>query len=140
MAQHKLTATGVSKTRKIGYHGDGGNLYLQVTRSGKRKISKSWIFRYRSNGKTKTGRPQTREMGLGPYPLIGLGDARERAAAARRLLFDGRDPIAARTQDRAKALTFAKCAADYIEARADEWGAQSIAIIGTRRWRTTQSR
>ena len=35
-------------------------------------------------------------MGLGPYPLVSLSEARDKATAQRRLLLDGIDPIAAR--------------------------------------------
>jgi integrase len=39
-------------------------------------------------------------MGLGPYPEIGLAEAREKARVARRLLRGGIDPIAERKTDR----------------------------------------
>jgi hypothetical protein len=51
---NQLTPDSVSKAKEPGYYADGQNLYLQVSASG----SKSWIFRYRFNGKQ-------REMGLG---------------------------------------------------------------------------
>ena len=35
-------------------------------------------------------------MGLSPYPLISLSEARDKAMAQRRLLLDGIDPIVAR--------------------------------------------
>lgn len=65
-----------------GMHADGDGLYLQVTPAGAR----SWILRYQIN-------KRRREMGLGPFPLFGLADARQRAQDARRLLADGIDPI-----------------------------------------------
>ena len=39
-------------------------------------------------------------MGLGPYPDISLAEAREQAAAQRKLCLDGTDPIAARQAGR----------------------------------------
>ena len=39
-------------------------------------------------------------MGLGPYPEIGLAEAREKTLAARRRVRDGIDPIAERKTDR----------------------------------------
>lgn len=51
---------------------DGGGLSLQVGSTGK----KSWLFVYRWMGR----RP---ELGLGPYPDVGLADARRRAEEAR---------------------------------------------------------
>jgi integrase len=117
MAQHKLSARRVKAVRKPGYFGDGGNLYLQVSRSH----TKSWIFRYGMHGKT-------REMGLGPLALVSLAEARDKALACRKLLLEGRDPIEARrgqrTQERleaAKAITFRQCAASYIKAHEAAW-------------------
>lgn len=71
-----------------GRYSDGNNLYLQVTKTG----GKSWLFIYRWNGSQK-------EMGLGPFPAIGLADAREAAREALRLLKDRtnpQDPLAVR--------------------------------------------
>lgn len=70
------------QTAGPGMHADGDGLYLQVTAAGAR----SWILRYQIN-------KRRREMGLGPFPLFGLADARQRAQDARRLLADGIDPI-----------------------------------------------
>lgn len=71
-----------------GRYSDGNNLYLQVTKTG----GKSWLFIYRWNGSQK-------EMGLGPFPAIGLANAREAAREALRLLKDRtnpQDPLAVR--------------------------------------------
>jgi hypothetical protein len=38
--RNKLTPTAVHKTKRVGYHSDGGGLYLRVTRTGTR----SWNF------------------------------------------------------------------------------------------------
>lgn len=65
-----------------GLHSDGDGLYLQVTPA----LSRSWILRYQVN-------KRRREMGLGPFPLFGLAEARQRAQEARKLLADGTDPI-----------------------------------------------
>ncbi len=98
------------------YH-DGGGLYLQVAASG----AKSWIYRYMLNGRA-------REMGLGPFHIISLSEARSRAAECRRLRLDGIDPIEARKAKRdgamleaAKAITFDACAKAYIEAHEAGW-------------------
>ncbi|MBC7136543.1 MAG: DUF4102 domain-containing protein, partial [Oceanibaculum nanhaiense] len=49
MARHyqRLNALAVSQARAPGIYPDGDGLYLQVARTG----SKSWIFRYRLNGR-----------------------------------------------------------------------------------------
>lgn len=105
---------------------DGDNLYLQVAPGG----SKSWLFRYTLNGKA-------REMGLGPVgePPDGvpLAEARKRAAAARAVLADGRDPIEERQRSSrqrqatrkaeaaAEARTFRAVAALCIAAEKPGW-------------------
>jgi hypothetical protein len=123
MTRHSLLADSAvrSRSKKPGYYLDGSGLYLQVSKTG----SRSWIFRYTLNGKT-------REMGLGSLTAFGLAQARERAQRARQLLADGIDPIekrgeerkaiaAHRTAERARAKTFENCAREYHEASADEW-------------------
>lgn len=123
MTRHSLLAdTAVrSRSKKPGYYLDGNGLYLQVSKTG----SRSWIFRYTLNGKT-------REMGLGSVATFGLAQARERAQRARQLLADGLDPIdhrdgerkalnAHRTAERARSKSFEDAAREYHEASADEW-------------------
>jgi len=114
---HKLTALRVKNEAKVGYHGDGGGLWLQVARNGGR----SWIFRYTRHGRT-------RHMGLGPVLRVSLADARKAAAIAWQAVYEGRDPIDERQQDRAaavlsraKAMTFQQCAEAYIDAHKAGW-------------------
>ena len=64
MGMGRLTDRSV-KTLGEGRHGDGDGLQLIVSASGRRK----WVLRYQLNG-------VRRDMGLGPYPAIGLSDAR----------------------------------------------------------------
>lgn len=116
-ALFKLTAAKVTKTREPGHYGDGGGLWLQVANQG----SKSWVFRYTLAGKA-------REMGLGPLHTVSLAEARERAAACRKQLLDGMDPIEQRNAGRqaavaaaARVQTFDKCAEQYIEAHRAGW-------------------
>jgi integrase len=113
---------------------DGDNLYLQVAPGG----SKSWLLRYTLHGKA-------REMGLGPVgePPDGvpLAEARKRAAAARALLADGRDPIEERqrsTRQRqatrkaeadADARTFRAVAALCIAAEEPGWKNKRTALL-----------
>jgi hypothetical protein len=81
---------------KPGMHPDGGGLYLQVT-AGKDKgqINKSWLFRFKRNGKE-------RQMGLGSLQTVGLSDAREEAERCRKVLLEGKDPIEVRDAGRAR--------------------------------------
>lgn len=116
----RLTAVGVMRQKKPGYHHDGAGLYLQVSESG----SKSWVLRYKL-----AKRP--REMGLGSLRDFGLAEARGRAKAARQVLSDGMDPIERRNELAglaaaaaaivARVPTFAQAADDYIEAHEAGW-------------------
>ena len=58
---------------------DSGGLHVFVTPSG----SRLWRMRYTHGGKEKL-------LSFGPYPLIGLKDAREKRDEARRLLLEDR--------------------------------------------------
>ena len=113
----KLTALKVDKAKQPGMYGDGGGLYLRVTEDG----TKNWVYRFMLNG-----RP--RWMGLGPFALYGLQEARSKALDARRLRHDGIDPIntrrVARLRERleaAKAMTFKQCAESYIASHRAGW-------------------
>jgi hypothetical protein len=108
----------VKRITKTGMHSDGGGLYLQVSRFG----TKSWIYRYMLDGRR-------REMGLGPYPVVSLAVAREKAAECRSVIKrDHIDPVAARKAQRdrarldaAKTITFRQCAEAYIAAHSAGW-------------------
>jgi integrase len=129
-----LTSRKVETMKTPGHYGDGGGLYLQITGDGDKSVSKSWIYRYQINGRR-------RDMGLGPVALFSLAEAREKALAARRLVYEGIDPIeakAAKTAEQkraeAAALTFEQCAERYIEAHKAGWknakhGAQWTATL-----------
>jgi integrase len=109
----KLTARQV-ETLGVGRHGDGGNLYLQVTPSG----AKSWLFIYRFAGKQK-------EAGLGAVARVSLAEARQKAEEARRLLADGIDPLEARKAAsearKAASTTFKTFVVDYITSHRAGW-------------------
>lgn len=69
---NKLSAIKVRAVTRRDLYGDGGGLWLQVSRSG----SKSWIFRYDLAGRR-------REMGLGSCITVDLALARDKARACR---------------------------------------------------------
>jgi integrase len=117
MRTGKLTALKADKVKAPGYYGDGGGLFLQVSKYG----SKSWVFRFKANGRL-------REMGLGSLDTYSLAEARERARACRKLRDEGKDPIEERNAvrlaaklDAAKAMTFEQCAERYIAAHRAGW-------------------
>lgn len=114
---HKLSARSVEAKRKPGLHGDGGNLWLQVSPTG----TKSWLFRF-------SLKRVAREMGLGSCLTVPLYEARDKAAAQRKLLAAGIDPIEARdamaSQGRleaARAMTFRQCAEAYVKTHSAAW-------------------
>jgi integrase len=102
--------------------GDGGNLYMQATRSESGGVNRSWIFRFQLPGRSP------RHMGLGCYPDVALSQAREEAAKARKLVGQGLDPImehnAAISANLAKSavqLTFAQCTDAYVRQHRASW-------------------
>ncbi len=119
MRLHKLSDRKV-QTAKEGLHGDGGGLLLQVTKGAAGQLNRSWLFRFQLGAKE-------RRMGLGSYPAVGLADAREKAAGARKLVAAGQDPIAERDAQRAsqkataKAMTFDQCRDAFFKAHQAGW-------------------
>ncbi|HEU0045817.1 Arm DNA-binding domain-containing protein [Sphingomonas sp.] len=99
------TAKAGPKPRKMS---DDRGLFLLVQPSG----GKLWPLKYRMAGKEK-------KLSLGRYPDVALKDARERSAAARKLIADGVDPSEKKRLDRLNAelqvaTTFKAVADEYI--------------------------
>lgn len=86
---------------------DGDGLFLLV-RPGGRKV---WRFNYRFLGRQRT-------LTFGSYPAIGLADARDRRADARRLIAAGRDPS---HEAKLVAAQAAIAEADSFKSVAEEW-------------------
>lgn len=95
-----------------GKYGDGGNLWFVVGKNLRAK----WVLRYAVAG-------TRREMGLGPYPQVGLKDARTQAMARLNEVRQGKDPIADRAAKAviSKVSTFGECADRYIENQRAGW-------------------
>lgn len=89
---------------------DGGGMYLEIVPSG----GKWWRLKYRIGGKEK-------RLSLGVYPDVGLGEARDRREAARKLIANGNDPSEQRKAAKREA---AGRAANSFEAVAREWYAK----------------
>ncbi|HIE0361260.1 TPA: tyrosine-type recombinase/integrase [Pseudomonas aeruginosa] len=115
------TIESLARTAEPGKTNDGDGLYFQVAKGG----SSSWIFRYKLDGRS-------REMGLGPFPVITLSQARQLAADQRKLLATGIDPLAARDAEReakreaerqaaARRTTFEDLARDHQQAHGATW-------------------
>jgi integrase len=111
------SAKDVAQLTRRGRYAVGQNVYLQISEQG----TKSWVFRYRRGDRAH-------HMGLGPYDLLTLAEARDRGYQARRQLLDGVDPLehkrASRRQQRAsqaRAMTFNQAAVAYIAAQEPSW-------------------
>jgi len=108
-ASHKLTALSVERAKKRGRLGDGGGLWLNISHSG----SKSWIYRWVVSGKAH-------EMGLGPYPVVKLAEAREAALECRRTVFAGKHPREERARER-RVLTLGEVSTRFLEEMSPRW-------------------
>ena len=113
----KLTAIEIARATGPAVLHDGGGLYLRVSAGG----AKSWVFRFQIDGKR-------RDMGLGPFPEIGLAAARGRAAERRKQRHEGVDPLDAKAAQReaqrlavAKGRTFRECAVEFIAKNESGW-------------------
>ncbi len=123
LLSNELTAVAVKHARP-GRYGDGGGLFLLVKDTGRR----SWLFRYKAGARV-------RDMGLGSAAGAGhvtLAEAREKAAAALKVVRSGGDPLTERAEKAAQALaaveackvarlTFKAVAAVYIAANEAGW-------------------
>ena len=114
---YRLAPVDLKNKTDRGYYADGGGLYFRVSEFG----TTSWVVRF-----TLIGR--AREMGLGSYPDVSIKEARDRAAEARRMIRDGRDPIEARQTNRsaivgsrAAMVTFEECAVAFMDSMESEW-------------------
>jgi integrase len=120
---NRLTVLAVKNAKKKGRHADGGGLYLQVSSTG----AKSWVYRYMLNRRV-------REIGLGPLHAFTLADARAKAAEARKLKWQGTDPLEEKRQSRAEEkgavaqpLTFKDAATAYCAGHRSGWRNQKHA-------------
>jgi hypothetical protein len=94
-----LSAVRVKSLAKPGRYADGNGLYLVVDPSG----AKRWVLRTVVQG-------TRRDIGLGGLRLVSLAEARDRAAAYRRLARDGGDPLAEKRKGAVSVPTFAEAA------------------------------
>ena len=115
----ELSALEVKRLKVAGRHAVGGvsGLYLYLNDGA----GSSWVLRV-----TSAGRRQC--MGLGPYPEVGLGEARDKARAAKALFAQGINPMDQRKKlaselkaKQALMKTFEEAALAYIETHGDGW-------------------
>jgi len=109
-----LSAKQVEKLAESGDYYVAPNLWLQV-RASKSGVSRSWIVRYRRQGRLV-------RMGVGPYPLIGYSAALDAARRAQVLLVEGKDPRDVRdTEQRPRSITFEAATEEFIKAHSAGW-------------------
>ncbi|MBR1170704.1 tyrosine-type recombinase/integrase [Bradyrhizobium liaoningense] len=114
----KLSVKGIERAlKKPGRYRDGRGLMLQVISP----TNASWIFRYERAGRE-------RWLGLGPLALVSLAEARDKAHEARKLLFNGIDPMeqrkrekAARAAEPSAMLSFEEAARQYFDQHQQKW-------------------
>ena len=106
-ARSKLNVKQVASLTRPGVYSDGGGLYLRIRPTG----SRSWLFIYMLNGKRG-------EVGLGSDLDVSLAKAREKAAAARALVLEGKDPKAERIKAKVverPVVTFGEFAMQWLD-------------------------
>ena len=114
-----LTAKKVERTKTPGRYRCGvvRGLYLQISDNG----AKSYVLRFERQRRE-------RMMGLGSASEFSLKEARDRARAARQLLADGVDPLAAKhaarsaaKQAEARRLVFREAARRFFDQNESRW-------------------
>jgi integrase len=98
------------KNAKAGRHVDGRGLCLLVKESGAR----SWVLRMQKDGRR-------RDYGLGSAADLSLADARDAAAALRRQVRAGVDPVAERRRSRKVIPNFESAARHCYEVLKEGW-------------------
>ena len=111
----KLTELKIKNLSELGKYSDGNGLFFRI----KGSKSKNWLFRFTING-------NTREIGLGTYPLISLKKARELANECRVDVANDIDPIEKRNEAKKKkcrreAMTFEIAAFERYKIKQQEW-------------------
>lgn len=109
-----------------GSHAVGGvsGLMLQVSDTGAR----SWILRVRVGDKR-------REIGLGPFPEVGLAKARERASEAKDFIRRGIDPVEKRKAAKEALRAFQRQSMTFAEAF-NRYADKKLPELSTERYRS----
>ena len=105
----RLTEAKIKTLHQAGRYRDGDCLFLNVTAAGTR----SWVVR------VKIRHGPRRDLGIGPYPLLGLKEARLRAWELRKQVFNGLDPLGERKKSAMP--TFQHVARQYYEDNKPRW-------------------
>ncbi|MBL8596908.1 MAG: DUF4102 domain-containing protein, partial [Devosia sp.] len=110
-----LSAKQVEKLVESGDYYVARNLWLQVRAAKGGTVSRSWIIRYRRQGRLV-------RMGIGRYPTVTYSKALEAAQRAQVQLSEGKDPRDVRdTQQRPRSITFEAAVEEFIKAHQAGW-------------------
>lgn len=127
---NKLNVKQIAAITDPGWYGDGGGLWLRITKDGSRR----WVLVSIRGGIRK-------EMGLGAAADVTLAKARTAAAEARAVIDEGRDPIAERAAKlvpvpavvKPDVMTFGDFADDYLDSVEGGWKNP----VHRKQWRST---
>ena len=111
----KLDTQIIKNLKKPGRYTDALAMGLHLWVKDRNK--KYWIYRYTIGGKQKN-------IGLGPYPDVGLADARIKAIEAKKKVMNGIDPKSqkeTRADTEKQKTTFSEFAKQFIETKSSEW-------------------
>jgi integrase len=115
---HKtLSAVRINSIAKPGRYADGNGLYLVVDPSG----AKRWVLRTVVHGRR-------RDIGLGGFRLVPLGEAREKALVYRKLAREGGNPVEVRRRGNAIVPTFADAARSALAQHRGAWRNEKHAL------------
>ena len=108
----KLTDAKIRKESKPGRYPDGNNLHLRIWPSG----SKSWVQRLMVGGKRI-------DLGLGPYPVVSLAEARRKALEKLALAKAGGNPLSEKREAEKQETmpTFESLARQHIAENRHSW-------------------
>jgi integrase len=122
---HKLRPRQVAALTRPGRHGDGGGLYLSISKTS----AKHWVFLFMIAGRQ-------REAGLGSVLTTSLAVAREKAAEFRAMLGKGLDPLDVAAGARRIAKTrksFKEVAEMLVKSKRSGWRS----VIHAKQWVST---
>ena len=114
----RLTAARAKSITNPGLYRADTTLYLRVAPAG----SKQWVQRIMIHG-------HRHDLGLGPFPLVSLAKARERALENRVAVHEGRNPLAEKraAQRRAALPTFRQAAQETYSMLRPRWRSAKVA-------------
>jgi integrase len=114
--QNSLTVMRARSIKQPGHYGDGNGLYLVVDPSG----AKRWLLRTMVQGRR-------RDIGLGGCRVVGLAEARNKAAEYRGIARSGGDPLAEKRRKLTIVPSFIEAAKKIHSERSAAWKNQKHA-------------